>query len=411
MIVRAVSILALAVIAAAVPAFGENRFILSGILVFICLPLAVWVQYRYPVEETAWSEPLFDQVCVVGLVHIVPEAWYLALIVGASLLGASGTIASRLGYKFYASLMAFFLVGMSFAAYLHDVERWIPAILVLLVLFPTILLYINLEDHRLGRLDQRAQALENLTLLAGGIAHDFNNLLTSVTGNSKLALLELPPNHPAREPLAAAIDSATHASVLTKRLQAFSGRKNGAPTIVDLRTELQVIGNLMQRAVPKGTTINLASTDDRFLVECDQSQVQLVLMNLIMNAAEANTDVASSIKISLTHERSESNDENWIRIEVCDGGLRITREMISSVFNPFVTTKPTSHGLGLANAKRVIEEHGGQFAVESQMGGVTKVQLRLPEARDASEPTATEISRPMTEIPSRIRQESASGPV
>lgn len=389
MFVRTGAIVAFALIAFLVPAIGDNRFLLAGILVFVCLPLAVWVQVRYPVEETGWSEPLFDLVGIVVLIHIVPDAWYLGLLVGAMLLGAAGITASRLGYKFYVLLLVILIVGMSFAAIVHDVDGWVPAILVVLLLFPTVFLYANLQAQRLGRLNQRAQELESLTLLAGGVAHDFNNLLTTVTGNTELALQEIAVDHPGHKLLNAAIDGAMRASMLSGQLLAFSGRKIATKTIVDIGSEMTAIASLMERAIPKGITLALQSAHDQFFVECDQAQIQQVVMNIILNAAESITTVPSIVWLSLKLERKQSDDGRWVVLEVRDEGVGIPSDMISSSFDPFVTSKPSGHGLGLASAKRVIEEHGGHIAIESQQGVGTKVCLWLPAVREPSEPTVS----------------------
>ncbi|MBV1904644.1 MAG: response regulator [Pseudomonadales bacterium] len=375
---RSIGIVCLAMLACLLPAIGENRYLLAATLVFISLPLAIWVQNRYPVEEIGWSQPLYDLISIVVLVHLIPEAWHLALLVGGLLLGATGIVASHIGYRFYIWLIAILILGMSLAGYVHDVEGWVASILVVMVLIPSMLVYVHQEHSRLELLNEQSSALDNLALLAGGIAHDLNNMLTTIKGNSELALLNLPVNHASREAIATAIDGVNRASLLSGQLLAFSGRSLTEVSTIDLCSEIVTITNLIEHALPKGTVIEVDLCETPCLIECDQAQIEQVLMNLILNAGEAIVSPPSKIYISLRHESSAANLSQQIVLEIRDEGIGIPADRIGSVFEPFVSSKPMGHGLGLASAKRVLEEHQGDITIQSKEGEGTTVWLRFP---------------------------------
>lgn len=388
---RFFGMIALSLIALWTPAVGNNRFLLAGILLLVCLPLIVWMQLRTPFGKAGWNEPVFDLIFIVSLIHLVPEAWFFALVLGTMLLGGASIAACRLGHRFYVGLMLMFASGMALAAIVHAVEHWVPAMLALLSVFPAVILYVRTEEERLTDLNQQAQMLSGLKSVAGGVAHDFNNLLTSILGNTELALLEMSPDHPARKLLRDVMDDTTRASSLSSQLLAFSGRKPGRRKIVDLGAELTTISYLMERAIPKGMALELQSQHKLFFVECDQEQIQQVVMSLIQNAAEATTDLPSTIKLSLRHESGMSGSEQWVALEVRDEGCGIPAEMLASLFEPFVTSKQHGLGLGLASAKRVIEEHGGTIEVASTEESGAILRIRLPAVRAPEESEAPEV--------------------
>ena len=149
------------------------------------------------------------------------------MLIGALILGGTGVIASRVGYKLYALQFLLLAVGMWFAGYLYQVEDWLNSILILTAVFPTMLLFVKQENDVMEQLLQDKSGLKNLSLLAGGVAHDFNNMLTTVIGNLELALLELPENHASRNLIDNGLSATLRAALLSGQLLAFSGRKAG----------------------------------------------------------------------------------------------------------------------------------------------------------------------------------------
>jgi signal transduction histidine kinase len=237
-LIRSIGILALCTITYLVPAIGLNHKLLAAVLLFIASPLSIIIEVYLPIRKFGWSEGLFDLSCFVVLVHLIPESWHLILLIGSLILGATGVIASRIGYKFYAFLFFYFVLGMSFAGYLHQVENWLNSILILSAVFPSILLFVKQQNDKMEQLYQNKLGLENLSLLAGGVVHDFNNMLTAVIENLELALMALPKNHASQKFIDDGLSATMRAALLSDQLLAFSGRKSEGKTVMDFKSEI-----------------------------------------------------------------------------------------------------------------------------------------------------------------------------
>ncbi len=138
---RSIGAVAIAAVACLVPEVGENRFILAGLLVFVCIPTAIWLERTYPVAETGWSEPLFDLAMVVSLVHLVPDMWFVALVIGLMVVQAPSVGASHVSFLFYSLFAVILTSGMTLAALVHDVQGWALPILAMTVLYPSVIYY------------------------------------------------------------------------------------------------------------------------------------------------------------------------------------------------------------------------------------------------------------------------------
>lgn len=134
---------------------------------------------------------------------------------------------------------------------------------------------------------RRAQKLESLGVLAGGIAHDFNNLLVAMMAQTSLALVKLPPDSPALAHIEKAVKAAEHAADLTRQMLAYSGRGQFERKAINLNTLIEENPHLFQVGIPKNVKLVSQLTKPLPLIEGDQGQMQQVVMNLIINGAEA----------------------------------------------------------------------------------------------------------------------------
>ncbi len=243
----------------------------------------------------------------------------------------------------------------------------------------------------------QTQKLESLGIMAGGIAHDFNNLLTTVIAQSSLALLKTSPSDTNRGYIEKTIASAEKAAELARQLLAYSGRGKFQIQCINLNQLVLENANLLRVAIPRQIQINTQLANLPMLCEADPSQIQQILMNLIINAGEAIGDKTGEITIR-TYELhlTEYQLASWsvhnpslvvgdyVSLEVEDSGPGIPPENLMRIFDPFFTTKRTGHGLGLASVAGIVRSHHGGLAVESRLGLGTKFHLIFPRALTSS---------------------------
>ncbi len=232
---------------------------------------------------------------------------------------------------------------------------------------------------------QQSQRLESLGLLAGGVAHDFNNLLTGILGNASLALDVLDPPEPARGMLESIIQASERAADLTRQLLAYAGNGRFFVRPVDISTLVREIGELMRSSIPKKVRFLLDLADDLPPVEADATQIQQLVMNLVLNAGEAIGDATGIVHVVTRMETRSLNGagsaaSRHVCIEVRDTGCGMDEATRAQIFDPFFSTKFTGRGLGLAAALGIARSHQGQIDVESSPGAGSTFRVWLPAA-------------------------------
>jgi signal transduction histidine kinase/CheY-like chemotaxis protein len=259
------------------------------------------------------------------------------------------------------------------------------------------------EAERLALEDQlrQSQKMEAIGRLAGGIAHDFNNLLTSIKGLSSLALRELSPDHPIRPDLEEIEKAAQRAAGLTRQLLAFSRKQMLKLVPVDLNDVVSGIERMLRRVITE--RIELHATYGRGLqpVMADPSQLEQVVMNLVVNAQDALGE-GGTIEIATRHEsigeeRGPVPPGEYAVLSVRDTGVGIAPDHLDKVFEPFFTTKPPGEGtgLGLATVFGIVNQGGGFLQVESRLGAGATFRVYLPFATETAHEEA-EDSEPDT---------------
>jgi signal transduction histidine kinase len=240
---------------------------------------------------------------------------------------------------------------------------------------------------------RRAQKLESLGVLAGGIAHDFNNLLVAMLGQTSLALAKLPLESSARNHVEKAVKAAERAADLTRQMLAYSGRGQFEIRLVNLNALIRENLHLFEVAVPKNVQLRAQPAEALPLIEADAGQMQQVIMNLIINAAEAIGERPGVVTV-ITGARTlhEDDSQQWqytseplppgryVTLEVRDNGSGMDAETLSRIFDPFFTTKFTGRGLGLAAVLGIVRGHHGGLRVDSEVGRGTTFRLAFPAA-------------------------------
>jgi PAS domain S-box-containing protein len=223
---------------------------------------------------------------------------------------------------------------------------------------------------------RETQKLESLGVLAGGLAHDFNNLLTGVMGNASLASQELSQPERARERLDEILQASERAALLVRQMLAYAGKGRFLLERLDLSAQVREILPLLQTSISKMVRIELGLAEHLPPVEADRSQIQQVIMNLTLNAAEAIEDRPGVVTI--TTSTLEHEGERQVALEVEDTGSGMTEETKARIFDPFFTTKFTGRGLGLAAVTGIVRAHRGAISVASRVGEGTKFTVTLP---------------------------------
>ncbi len=238
----------------------------------------------------------------------------------------------------------------------------------------------------------KAQKLESIGILAGGVAHDFNNMLLVIMGSLELTSFSLPADSRLLPNIKLAIDTCARAADLTRQLLAYSGQ--GKYIVESIELSLMVKENiaLIESSVTKNVRL-VAKLDEKLpYIKADKTQVQQVIMNLILNAAEAIGDNSGTITISSGSMQYDEDmlkesvfDEkplpgNYVFFEVEDTGCGMDEVIKNKMFEPFFSTKFTGRGLGLAAVHGILRNHSGNIFVQSNPGKGTTIRVLFPEA-------------------------------
>jgi PAS domain S-box-containing protein len=247
------------------------------------------------------------------------------------------------------------------------------------------------ERHALETQRLHAQKLESLGVLAGGVAHDFNNLLTGILGNASLVADSLHPANPNHRILLECIQAAERAAQLTRQLLAYAGKGRFVIEPINLSVLVREISTLIQTSIPRKVQVRLNLADNVPRVDADAGQIQQVVMNLIINAAEA---IGENVGLVVCSTASQMVDDAYMRtlgseaqyiqpgryvtLEVHDTGCGMDEATIARIFDPFFTTKFMGRGLGLAAVSGIVHGHKGALKVYSSLGKGTTFKVLFP---------------------------------
>ena len=230
----------------------------------------------------------------------------------------------------------------------------------------------------------QSQKLEALGQLTGGMAHDFNNLLTIILSSARLAINSQDPQR-TRRLLENVLDAGQRGSQMTQQLLSFARRKELDVVRVNLPEVIESIRALLDQALPKGIVLRVQCDDALSPIEVDAGQLQMVLLNLVLNARDAMED-GGEICIWARDERLTGEREELVGsfalISVSDTGRGIEPAVLPRIFEPFFTTKGFGKGtgLGLSQVYGFAKQSDGGIWVDSEPGQGTCMTLCLPVA-------------------------------
>ena len=241
------------------------------------------------------------------------------------------------------------------------------------------------ERTRVEETLRQAQKIEAIGQLTGGVAHDFNNLLMVISGGLDMLDRQTDPNR-RRRLMDGMIQAAQRGASLTKQLLAFSRRQTLRPEPVDVAAQIGGMRELLDRSLRGDVHVEFDFPDQLWPVEVDPGELELVILNLAVNARDAMPN-GGTILVRGENLPGVTEDEisgDYVRLSVIDTGTGMSPEILSRVFEPFFTTKEIGKGsgLGLAQVHGFATQSRGTVRIKSQFGRGTSIELYLPRSED-----------------------------
>jgi PAS domain S-box-containing protein len=236
---------------------------------------------------------------------------------------------------------------------------------------------------------QFAAKLEAIGTLAGGIAHAFNNLLMGIQGHTSLLLYDIDSTHPHYESLKKIEDQIEIGAELTSQLIGYARKGRYRTGLINMN---EIVENTSETfgKMQKEIIIHRELTRRPYDIEADQGQMEQMLLNLYINAADAIADRGDLILTTknVTHTDIKSKlyrpiPGKYVRITISDQGVGMDKLIQQRIFDPFFTTKKTGRGtgLGLASVYGIVKSHEGYINVDSKKGRGTTFLIYLPAAQ------------------------------
>ncbi|MCS7295995.1 MAG: HAMP domain-containing histidine kinase [Dehalococcoidia bacterium] len=232
------------------------------------------------------------------------------------------------------------------------------------------------QVEQLGERLAEAEQAEYRERMAAGLAHDLRNMLTVVRGYAELLAPSIPPNDPARADLREILDATRRAEELLRGFSALGRTSPSSAGRIDLGQEVARLEPFLRHAVPGHIELAVEAADVAIPVALDPGQLNRLLLNLVVNAADAIGEGQGRIVVRCRTSGSEA------LLEVTDTGCGMDEATVARIFEPFFTTKPRDKGtgLGLVVVRAIAEQAGGTIAVTTRPGAGTTFTIRFPLA-------------------------------
>ncbi len=244
------------------------------------------------------------------------------------------------------------------------------------------------ERSRLEEQLGQARKLEAVGRLAGGIAHDFNNVLTAISGYAELLLADLPDEFEHREDLEELARAADRATALVEQLLAFARKQDSQPTVLDVHAVIKSMEVMFRQLLGAAVGLAVGGPGIPAGTRIDRSQMEQVLLNLVMNARDACSRSGGQIVVRTeivdfpAVDRVEPVDAppgRYVIVSVRDDGAGMDQSTQAQAFEPFFTTKQgKGTGLGLSIVYGIVSQSGGYLSVDSEPDAGTTVRVYLP---------------------------------
>lgn len=242
------------------------------------------------------------------------------------------------------------------------------------------------EERKLQLQLFQSQKMEAIGTLAGGIAHDFNNLLMGMQANISLMRLEKDPSQAILEKLTRIESQIQNGASLTRQLLGYARKGKYVVDPINLRRLIDDTLNVVQRT-NKNIVTHRRLSDQLTFIEADRGQIELVLLNLFVNAVDAMPDGGDLVVTTRIADPEELRihwpgikSRPYVELNVADSGIGMDQKTMERIFEPFFTTKEMGQGtgLGLASVYGVVQNHDGFIRVASKPGHGTTFTLVFP---------------------------------
>lgn len=245
------------------------------------------------------------------------------------------------------------------------------------------------ERTRLEAQLLESQKLQTVGKLAGGIAHEFNSILTAILGWSALLVDELPAGSPLVLHATEIGEAAGRAATLTRQLLAFGRKQILRSEVVDVNAVLAGMESAVRLVMGRGVDVRMVPAPGLKTVLADASQLEQVIINMVMNAADAmptgGTLTVETANVTLGHDNVEGWPElkagEYVMLAIADTGTGMSDDVRERVFEPFFSTRPVGHGtgLGLSTCYGIIHQSGGHISVSTGLGKGSTFRTYLPQ--------------------------------
>jgi len=263
------------------------------------------------------------------------------------------------------------------------------------------------DQRRLEEQLRQSQKLEAIGTLAGGIAHDFNNLLTVINGHAEMSMLALEKEHPSHRDIISILSAGKKAKTLTSQLLAFSRKQIYSPKIIEINDIISRLDKMLRRLI--GEDINIESNLRKGipLIKADPSQMEQILMNLIVNARDAINEkgsVGKDRKIIIetgqlviddvfVAKHTGSKQGLHVVLTVSDTGIGMEEGILDKIFEPFFTTKDKGLGIGLgmSTVYGIVKQNSGSIYAYSEPRLGTRVKIYWPATNEEKAADETQV--------------------
>ena len=250
----------------------------------------------------------------------------------------------------------------------------------------------KVEKEKLEAQLFQAQKMEAVGRLAGGVAHDFNNMLGVIIGRAEMALKTDVATEDLQDNLQEILKAGLRSADLTRQLLAFARKQTAAPKTLDLNDAISSMLKILRRLIGEDIQMFWVPGPDLWNVKIDPSQMDQILVNLVVNARDAISGVGA---INLQTENIVIDDSNrddhlefipgdYVHLILSDTGEGMSKEVCDKIFEPFFTTKEVGKGtgLGLSTVYGIVKQNDGFIYVASEPGKGTKFKIYLPRFKN-----------------------------
>jgi len=254
---------------------------------------------------------------------------------------------------------------------------------------------------------RQAQKIEAIGRLAGGVAHDFNNQLSVILGYADLMRNTLLSPEKMRTYVNQILKAATLSRDITRQLLAFSRQEVITPQALDLNGLVKGVKKGLGRLIREDIRFDLRLGDHLWPILMDPTQVDQVIMNLIVNARDAMEHggllIVETRNVVLDATFAKHHPEiaagEYVQLAVSDTGSGMGSETVLHIFEPFYTTKETGKGtgLGLATVYGIVSQNKGLVLVESELGRGSTFKVYFPRSEAAPQAAAGQAPGLLTE--------------